>query len=262
MADFKDVVKWLLTTKVFWAGAAAFALLYAMFWQGRDEAVPTAVGVVAERKIPIYSVETDKKVVALSFDAAWGNEDTEKILDILKENNVKVTFFMTGEWVEKFPEDVKKIAKDGHVLGNHSENHKKMSELSAGDCKEEIMKVHNKVKELTGVEMEVFRPPYGDYDDKLVNVTYEVGYFPVQWSIDSLDWKNYGVNSIIETVVNHKALDNGGIILMHNGSKFTADALQGVIDGLKEKGYEFVTIPELIIREGYVIDHTGKQVKK
>ena len=261
MNDFKDVVKWLLTTKVFWAGVIAFALLYAMFWQGRDEVVPTSVA-MSNKKIPIYCVDSKEKVVALSFDAAWGNEDTEKILDILKENDVKVTFFMTGEWVAKYPEDVKKIAKDGHALGNHSENHKKMSEISADECKEEIMAVHNKVKELTGIEMEVFRPPYGDYDDKLVDETYEVGYYPIQWSIDSLDWKNYGVNSIIDTVVNHKALDNGGIILMHNGSKYTADALQGVIDGLKKKGYTFVTIPELIMRDGYVIDHTGKQVKK
>ena len=185
MNDFKDVVKWLLTTKVFWAGVITFALLYAMFWQGRDEAMPTVVA-VSNRKIPIYCVDSKEKVVALSFDAAWGNEDTEKILDILKENDVKVTFFMTGEWVEKYPEDVKKIAKDGHALGNHSENHKKMSEISVDECKEEIMVVHNKVKELTGVEMEVFRPPYGDYDDKLVDVTYEVGYYPIQWSIDTL----------------------------------------------------------------------------
>ena len=261
MNDFKDVVKWLLTTKVFWAGVITFALLYAMFWQGRDEVVPTSVA-ASNKKIPIYCVDSKEKVVALSFDAAWGNEDTQRILDILKENDVKATFFMTGEWVEKYPEDVKKIAKDGHALGNHSQNHKKMSEISAEECKEEIMAVHNKVKELTGVEMEVFRPPYGDYDDKLVDVSYEVGYYPIQWSIDSLDWKNYGVNSIIDTVVNHKALDNGGIILMHNGSRYTADALQGVIDGLKKKGYTFVTIPELIMREDYVIDHTGKQVRK
>lgn len=261
MKDFKDIVKRLLTTKVFWAGAAAFALLYTMFSQGNEEVTPTSVA-ASDRKLPIYSVDSKEKVVALTFDAAWGNEDTMKILDILKENDVKVTFFMTGEWVEKYPEDVKKIAEEGHVLGNHSENHKKMSELSKDECKEEIMAVHNKVKELTGKEMEVFRPPYGDYDDKLVDVSYEVDYFPIQWSVDSLDWKNYGVNSIIDTVVNHKALNNGAIILMHNGSKFTADALQGVIDGLKEKGYSFVTIPELIMRENYVVDHTGKQVKR
>ena len=261
MEDFKDVVKWLLTTKVFWAGAIAFALLYAMFSWGDEEAAPASVA-ASSRKLPISSVESKEKQVALSFDAAWGNEDTEKILDILKENDIKVTFFMTGEWVNKYPEDVKKIAADGHALGNHSENHKKMSTISAEECKKEIMDVHNKVKELTGVEMEVFRPPYGDYDDKLVDVTYELGYYPIQWSVDSLDWKNYGVASIVDTVVNHKALENGSIILMHNGSKYTADALQGVIDGLKKKGYTFVTIPELIMRDDYVIDHTGKQIKK
>ena len=232
-----------------------------MFSNGPRETVPISA-VASTRKLPIYSVDSEKKLVALTFDAAWGNEDTQKILDILKENNVKVTFFMTGGWVEKFPEDVKMIAKDGHALGNHSENHKKMSELSKEECKEEILAVHNRVKELTGVEMEVFRPPYGDYDDKLVDVCYELEYFPIQWSVDSLDWKNYGVKSIIDTVVNHKALDNGGIILMHNGSKYTADALQSVIDGLKKKGYTFVTVPELIMRENYVIDHTGKQISK
>lgn len=261
MNEFKHVVKWLLTRKLFWAGAVAFALLYAMFSNGPRETVPISA-VASTRKLPIYSVDSEKKLVALTFDAAWGNEDTQKILDILKENNVKVTFFMTGGWVEKFPEDVKMIAKDGHALGNHSENHKKMSELSKEECKEEILAVHNRVKELTGVEMEVFRPPYGDYDDKLVDVCYELKYFPIQWSVDSLDWKNYGVKSIIDTVVNHKALDNGGIILMHNGSKYTADALQSVIDGLKKKGYTFVTVPELIMRENYVIDHTGKQISK
>lgn len=261
MNEFKHVVKWLLTRKLFWAGAVAFALLYAMFSNSPRETVPISA-VASTRKLPIYSVDSEKKLVALTFDAAWGNEDTQKILDILKENNVKVTFFMTGGWVEKFPEDVKMIAKDGHALGNHSENHKKMSELSKEECKEEILAVHNRVKELTGVEMEVFRPPYGDYDDKLVDVCYELKYFPIQWSVDSLDWKNYGVKSIIDTVVNHKALDNGGIILMHNGSKYTADALQSVIDGLKKKGYTFVTVPELIMRENYVIDHTGKQISK
>lgn len=261
MNDFKDVVKWLLTRKAFWVGATAFALLYTMFSQGRRD-VELTPAAAATKKLPIYSVDSEEKVVALSFDAAWGNEDTQIILDILKENNVKVTFFMTGGWVEKYPEDVKMIAKEGHVLGNHSENHKKMSEISKEECKEEIMAVHNKVKELTGVEMEVFRPPYGDYDDKLVDVCYEMKYYPIQWSVDSLDWKNYGVNSIIDTVVNHKALENGAIILMHNGSKYTADALQGVIDGLKKKGYVFVTIPELIMRDNYVIDHTGKQIKR
>ena len=262
--DMKIVATRLLHTKLFWAGALAFAFLYAMFKQGpgNDTATPTATDVSYNKELPIYCVDSDEKVVALSFDAAWGNEDTAQILEILKKNDVKVTFFMTGGWVESFPDDVKAIAAAGHELGNHSQNHKNMSQLSAEECKQELMSVHNTVKELTGVDMELFRPPYGDYDDVVVKTTYECVYYPIQWSIDSLDWKNNGIDNLIDTVVNHKALDNGAIILMHNGAKYTASALQSIIDGLKEKGYTFVTISELIMRENYAIDHTGKQIAK
>ena len=158
------------------------------------------------RELPIYCVETDKKQVALSFDAAWGNEDTKQILDILKKHNVHVTFFMTGGWVESYPEDVKAILAAGHDLGNHSENHKNMSQISDEEKKQELRKVHDKVKALTGYEMFLFRPPYGDYDNAVVNVAKECGYYTIQWDVDSLDWKNYGVDSIIETVCNHKQI--------------------------------------------------------
>ncbi len=260
MNDAKKVVTKLLRTKMFWTGALAFAFLYAMFEQGRNDEAPVSA-MTYNKELPIYCVDSDEKVVALSFDAAWGNEDTVQILDILKKNDVKVTFFMTGGWVEKFPEDVKAISEAGHELGNHSENHKNMSKLSTTECKEELMKVHNKVKELTGIEMKVFRPPYGDYDDDVIKSVYDCGYYPIQWDVDSLDWKNYGVQNIVDTVVNHKALGNGSIILMHNGAKYTASALQSVIDGLKAKGYKFVTMSELIIKENYHIDHTGRQIK-
>ena len=120
------------------------------------------------RELPIYCVQTDEKKVALSFDAAWGNEDTREILDILKKHDVHVTFFMTGGWVEKYPDDVKAIYEAGHDLGNHSENHKNMSQLSNEQKTEELMTVHTKVKELTGVDMNLFRPPYGDYDDAVI----------------------------------------------------------------------------------------------
>ena len=213
-----------------------------------------------EKVLPIYSVETDKKVVALSFDAAWGNEDTQQILDTLKKYDVKVTFFMTGGWMEKFPDDVKKIQEAGHDLGNHSENHKNMSQLSATEIASELQEPHKKIKELTGVEMDLFRPPYGDYDNEVVNTAKSCGYYTVQWDVDSLDWKDYGVDSIVNTVVNHKNLQNGSIILMHNGAKYTAQALPAVSEGLQKKGYELVPISELIIRENYHIDHTGRQI--
>ncbi len=190
----------------------------------------------------------------------WGNEDTAKILDILARNNVHVTFFMTGGWVEKYPEDVKAIAAAGHDLGNHSENHKKMSELNTDECKQEILSVNDKVKALTGSDMFLFRPPYGDYNNNLITTTRSINYYPIQWDVDSLDWKNYGVDSIINTVLNHKHLGNGSIILMHNGAKYTADALESVIKGLKEKGFEIVPISQLIIRDNYTINTEGRQI--
>jgi len=192
----------------------------------------------------------------------WGNEDTAKILEILARNNVHVTFFMTGGWVEKYPEDVKSIAAAGHDLGNHSENHKKMSELNADECKQEILSVNDKVKALTGSDMFLFRPPYGDYNNNLITTTRSINYYPIQWDVDSLDWKNYGVESIINTVLNHKHLGNGSIILMHNGAKYTADALESVIKGLREKGYEIVPISQLIIRDNYTINTEGRQIPK
>ena len=143
------------------------------------------------RELPIYSVETDEKKVALTFDAAWGNEDTKKILEILAKHNVHATFFMTGGWVEKYPDDVKAIYEAGHDLGNHSEHHRNMSKLREEEKTEEIMSVHQKVKELTGVEMNLFRPPYGDYDNAVILNAEENGYYPIQWDVETLDTTGY-----------------------------------------------------------------------
>ena len=213
------------------------------------------------RELPIYCVDTKEKKVALSFDAAWGNEDTQKILDILKKNDVHATFFMTGGWVESYPDDVKAICEAGHDLGNHSEHHKNMSQISEEEKTKELLSVHEKVKKLTGKDMELFRPPYGDYDDRVILNAKENGYYTIQWSVDSLDWKDYGADNIIDTVLNHKELSNGAIILCHNGAKYTAEALEELITGLKEKGYEIVPISELIYKEDYHMDVTGKQIK-
>lgn len=219
-----------------------------------------ATNLIRKKELPIYCVQTDKKQVALSFDAAWGNEDTREILSILKKHDVKVTFFMTGGWVNKFPDDVKAILADGHDLGNHSESHPNMSQLSHEQMLNELKLVHNRVKELTGVEMDLFRPPYGDYNDAVVKAVAEAGYYCIQWDVDSLDWKDYGIDSIIKTVCNHKNLGNGSIILMHNGATYTARALESIITGLKNQGYELVPISKLILRENYHLDHAGRQI--
>lgn len=143
----------------------------------------------SSKELPIYCVDAKERKVALSFDAAWGNEDTEQILSILDKYDVRVTFFMTGGWVEKYPDDVKAIYEAGHDLANHSENHKQMSKLSFEQCVEEVMKVHMKVEELTGENMCLFRPPYGDYNDNLIKAVEKCGYYTIQWSVDILVMK-------------------------------------------------------------------------
>ena len=209
----------------------------------QKQLTPTS-GIVSSRKLPIYCVNTESPKVAISFDAAWGNEQTETLLSILEKD------------------DVKAIAAAGHDLGNHSENHKQMSTLSADECKQEIQKVHDKVKELTGQDMILFRPPYGDYNDTLINTANSLGYHVIQWDIDSLDWKDYGADNIVSRVVDNDHLGNGSIILMHNGAKYTPDALERVITGLQEKGYEIVPISQLIYKENYEMDHEGRQFIK
>ena len=223
-----------------------------------EDTVP-ASALVESRRLPIYCVQTEAPKVSLSFDAAWGNEDTNDLLSILAKHNIKTTFFMTGGWVESYPEDVKAISDAGHDLGNHSENHKQMSQLSAEECTDEIQKVHDKVKELTGKDMFLFRPPYGDYNDTLIEAANGLGYHVIQWDVDSLDWQDYGADAIVSKVVDHPHLGNGSIILMHNGATYTKDALEQVITGLTDKGYEIVPISELIYTENYEMDHEGRQ---
>jgi len=137
-------------------------------------------------ELPIYSVETEAKEVALTFDAAWGNEDIYEVLGILKQYDIQATFFMTGDWVEKYPDEVKAIYVAGHDLANHSENHKNMTQLSIEEQKKEIMDVHKKVKKLTGVEMDLFRAPYGDYDDQLILNAKDCKYYAIQWDVDTI----------------------------------------------------------------------------
>ena len=258
MGKIKNCFRWLLHNKIMilvflLAGAAVFLVPYG---------IKTASAKINKRELPIYCVNTEKKRVALSFDAAWGNDDTEEILNILKKHDVRVTFFMTGGWIETYPEDVKKILAAGHDLGNHSENHKHMEQLSSSDCERELMLPHEKVEKLTGYNMCLFRPPYGGYNDTVINTAEKCGYYTIQWSVDSLDWKDYGTDSIVRTILHHKNLKNGAIILMHNGAKYTKSALDAVITGLKEMGYEIVPISELIYTSNYEIDHTGMQNKK
>lgn len=198
------------------------------------------------KKQPLCQAEGTDRKVSLSFDTAGSIEDTDEILEILKEEGIKAAFFMTGSYIDTYPEKVKAIAEAGHDLGNHSENHLLMSQLSLKECGEEIMKPHEKVKKLTGEEMTLFRPPYGAYSDTVMKAAKKAGYDVVLWNCDSLDWKNYGIDSIINETVNNKNLSGGSIILMHNGAPHTKDALPKIIEGIQDKGFEFVPISKLL----------------
>ena len=211
--------------------------------------------------LPIYSVETDAKVVSITFDAAWGDEDLDDILNILDAHNCKATFFVTGDWATRYPEAIKKIYNHGHDIGNHGANHKHMPTLSREEMLREIEGCHEIIKTLTGDDMMLFRAPYGDYNASVVLAAKAKNYYTIQWDVDSLDWKDYGVESIIDKVCNHKDLSNGSIILLHNGATYTRDALDRLLTELENKGYSFVKTSELIYKDNYTIDHTGRQFK-
>ncbi|WMI82253.1 polysaccharide deacetylase family protein [Anaerotignum sp. MB30-C6] len=223
------------------------------------EKVSAIISANADRKLPIYCVDTDKPQVSVSFDAAWGADDTDELLSILADNDVKATFFLCGYWVEDFPVEVKKIADAGHDLGNHSSTHPHMNQLSAEQISKELAECHKAVKDLTGIEMDLFRPPFGEYNNTVVETSYANSYYPVQWDVDSLDWKELGEDHEINQVLNHKHLGNGSIILFHNDAKYTPKVLDRILKGLKEKGFEIVPISQLIHRDNFEMDHEGRQ---
>lgn len=209
------------------------------------------------KELPIYSVKTDEKKVAISFDCAWGTQYTDKLLSIMQEENVKSTFFMVEFWTNKNPEYVKKISDLGHEIGTHSATHPEMSKLSTEKIKAELTSSANAITKITGKKVELFRPPFGDYNNNVINSARELNLYTIQWDVDSLDWKNLSAKEITSRVL--KGVNNGSIVLFHNNGLHTATALPDIIKALKAQGYQFVTIGELIYRENYKIDNTGKQ---
>lgn len=212
------------------------------------------------REIPIYSVENSNGNVAITFDCAWGAHDIPEILGILNEKNVKATFFVVGEWARRNPEETKMIAEQGHDLANHSENHFKMSVLSRDKIKKEILDCSKTIEEIAGVKTDLFRAPYGDYNDTVLSVARQNGYYTIQWSLDSLDWKP-GITK--DAILNRiSKVSSGDILLFHNDTSHTAKILGQVIDIIKEKGLSPVPVSELILRENFEIQHDGRQMPK
>lgn len=209
------------------------------------------------RLIPIYSVEREEKICSITFDCAWGTEYTDEILKALEVSDVRATFFMVEFWTTKYPEFVKKIKDGGCEIGTHSSTHSYMSKMNAEDIRAELAASSKAIENITGDKVELFRPPYGDYDDELIKTASEQGYYTIQWDVDSLDWKDLSASDIAMRVVN--GVKNGSIILMHNNGLHTAEAVPIILETLKNRGYSFVPVGELIYKENYAIDGTGRQ---
>lgn len=214
----------------------------------------------ADRKLPIYCVETEKKQIAISFDAAWGNDDTEQLINILAEYDVPATFFVVGAWVDKYPESVKQLSDAGHQVQNHSNTHPYMTSLSTEQMIDELESCNKKIENVTGVKPTLFRPPYGDYDNTVIETVSGQEMHTIQWDVDSLDWKdNATPDSICQRVTGK--VKNGSIVLFHNDADHTPAALPNILKCLKDEGYEFVFISDLILKDNYEIKHDGTQCK-
>lgn len=211
------------------------------------------------RKLPIYSVATNEKKIAITFDAAWSAEDTDELIRILKKHNAKATIFALGDWVDKNPDAVKKFHKSGHEIANHSDTHAAFSKLSREEIKKEILDCNKKIEAITGASPKLVRAPSGDYDNKSIEVAESLDMKMIQWDCDSLDWKLLSVEDMYSRITSK--VQNGSIVLFHNGVENTPMALDKILTKLEKDGYELVTVSELIYWDNYEIDHTGKQIK-
>lgn len=218
-----------------------------------------SVFLVNGREIPIYSVERSDNKIALTFDCAWGDEDMDAILDTLDKYEAKATFFVLGTWAEKYPDAVRKIKEHGHELGNHSYNHADYTKLSADKILSDLDKCDSAIEAVTGEKPYLMRAPSGGYNDTVVKTAEGSGRWYIQWSVDGIDYGDAEPQAIYDRSVSHT--EAGDIILLHTGTQSTANVLPKILEALECK-YEFSTVSELIYRENYKIDNTGRQFQK
>lgn len=249
------ILKKIRSRKAVVSGAALVLLVALIFWAVNS---PAVVGVaVSDRELPIYCVERKDKVVALSFDAAWGNEDTHTLIDILAKYKINATFFVVGSWVDKYPDSVKALHDAGNEVMSHSDDHAHFASLSADEIKKNINTSNDKIEAVTGVRPTLFRCPYGEYNDTVIKTVNEMGLKAIQWDVDSLDWKGLSADEIKDRVL--KNVKSGSIVLFHNAAENTPEALPSIIEALIADGYTIVPISQILLDGDYTIDSTGMQ---
>ena len=209
------------------------------------------------RLVPVYQVDTTEQKVAISFDAAWGADKTKEIMQVLKEYNANATFFLVGFWVEDYPEMTKQIADNGFEIGTHSTSHLDMATISQAEVHKDLSTSIQTIKNVSGVTPTVFRPPYGSYNNTLINTANSLNLTTVQWSIDTLDWKGLSATEIASRV--DSKVQNGSIILCHNNADNVVEATKLIMILLQQKNLKCVSVSELLLKGETYIDSQGTQ---
>ena len=252
MEDMDYIKKKLIILFVLFIGILATLSVYNFKHKG--------VFVSEERKLPIYSVDTKEKKIAISFDVSWGDDRTEDILKILEEQNVKATFFIVGAWIDQYPDKLKMMFEKGHEIGNHSNKHPMMTTISKEKMISEIAMTDAKIMSITGQGTTLFRCPSGEYNNLVVETVESTNHYCIQWDVDSIDWKEQGAEIEYNRII--KKTKPGSILLFHNDAKYTPENLPKILENLKGQGYEFVKISDLIYKNNYYINEAGKQMQK
>lgn len=235
--NLKGIKKILLTASIF--GLATAVLTTAIL-------KPAPVFPAKSKSHAIYKIKTNKKVAALTFNINWGNKVPDGVLDVLKKNGVKATFFISGSWAKKYPELARRIHDDGHETGSNGDRQINLSAESRSLVKEELNRSRNSIMEASRVSPVLLRTPYGDWNDMVLAEAASLGFTVIQHSLDALDIQTPGRNVITNNVL--KNIHPGAIILMHasDTASQTPEALTGIIEGLRAEGYELVTVSSLL----------------
>jgi len=218
----------------------------------------TTAFIKMDRYLPIYCIDTKDKKIALSFDVSWGEDNTKKILETLDKYNVKATFFIVGGWIDEHPDELKEIYKRGHEIGNHSDKHPDMTKLSREKIIQDIDIADAKIMQITGEDTKLFRCPSGSYNDTVIKAVKETGHYCVQWDVDSVDWREEGSDIEYNRII--KNTKPGSILLFHNNAKYTPDNLPRIIEKLQSEGYKFIKVGDLIYKDNYRVNYSGKQI--
>ncbi len=208
--------------------------------------------------LPIYCVQKDSKVLSLTFNVLWEDDNIEYILETLDMYDIRATFFVTGKWLDNHSNTAMKIHENGHELANHSDRYEYYTELSSEQVKEDLLACNEKIEAITGKTPTLFRMPYGEYSDGLVTQVRELGMEVIQWDVDSQDWKEASPEQIAERVSMRST--PGAIVLFHTDAKHIQDGFYQSVEKLIQSGYSFVPISELLLTEQATIDHTGRQI--